>query len=69
MESTTIGAIINAIPLAFIAWLFVSLNKRLDRLDAKVEKLTTDLTARIDNVQVTMTARIDRLYELLSAKQ
>ena len=58
MDSTTIGAIINAIPLAFIAWLFVSLNKRLDNLDARVEKLTANLTARID-----------RLYELLSAKQ
>ena len=69
MDSTTVGAIINAIPLAFIAWLFMSLSKRLDRLDAKVEKLTIDLTSRIDSVQAVMAARIDKLYELMSTKQ
>lgn len=32
MEPTTIAAIVNAVPLAFIGWLFISLSRRIDKL-------------------------------------
>ena len=32
--------IINAVPLAFIGWLGVSLNKRIDDLTARIDKLS-----------------------------
>lgn len=45
MDSNVIGAIINAVPLAFIGWLFVSLNKRIDNLTVRIDKLYELLAA------------------------
>lgn len=39
MDSNTIGAIINAVPLAFIGWLFLSLSRRIDTLTTRIDKL------------------------------
>lgn len=39
MTAEVIGAVINAIPLAFIGWLFVSLTKRIDNLTARIDRL------------------------------
>ena len=39
MDAEIIGAIIQAIPLAFIGWLFVSLTKRIDNLTARIDRL------------------------------
>lgn len=39
MTSDIIGAVINAIPLAFIGWLFISLTKRIDNLTARIDRL------------------------------
>ena len=39
MGTEIIGAIIQAIPLAFIGWLFVSLTKRIDNLTAGFDRL------------------------------
>ena len=39
MTAEVIGAIINAIPLAFIGWLFVSLTKRIDNLTTRIDRL------------------------------
>ena len=44
MDSSVIGAIINSVPLAFIGWLFVSLNKRIDNLAVRIDKLYELLT-------------------------
>ena len=45
MDSNVIGAIINTVPLAFIGWLFVSLNKRIDNLAVRIDKLYELLAA------------------------
>ena len=39
MTAVVVGAIINAIPLAFIGWLFVSLTKRIDNLTTRINRL------------------------------
>lgn len=39
MTAEVIGAVINAIPLAFIGWLFVSLTKRIDNLATRIDRL------------------------------
>ena len=39
VEDTTIAAIINAVPLAFIGYMFVSLTKRIDTLTTRVDRL------------------------------
>ena len=39
MTAEVIGAVINAIPLAFIGWLFVSLTKRIDNLTTRIDRL------------------------------
>ena len=39
MDAEIIGAIIQAIPLAFIGWLFVSLTKRIDNLTDRIDRL------------------------------
>ncbi len=39
MDSNTIGAIINAVPLAFIGWLFLSLSRRIDTLTTRIDRL------------------------------
>lgn len=39
MTGDIIGAVINAIPLAFIGWLFISLTKRIDNLAARIDRL------------------------------
>ena len=39
MTAEVIGAIINAIPLAVIGWLFVSLTKRIDNLTTRIDRL------------------------------
>ena len=39
MTAEVIGAIINAVPLAFIGGLFVGLTKRLDNLTTRIDRL------------------------------
>ena len=39
MTSDIIRAVINAIPLAFTGWLFISLTKRIDNLTARIDRL------------------------------
>ena len=39
MSENVIGAIINAVPLAFIGWLFLSLSRRIDVLTTRVDRL------------------------------
>lgn len=39
MTAAVVGAIINAIPLAFIGWLFVGLTKRIDNLTTRIDRL------------------------------
>ncbi len=45
MDSNVIGAIVNAVPLAFIGWLFVSLGKRIDNLTVRIDRLYELLAA------------------------
>lgn len=46
MSETVIGAIINAVPLAFICWLFISLTKRIDNLTTRIDRLYELLSNR-----------------------
>ena len=46
MAANVIGAVINAIPLAFIGWLFVSLSRRIDNLTARIDWLYELLSAQ-----------------------
>ena len=39
MTEAVISGVIQAIPLAFIGWLFVSLSKRLDNLTSRIDRL------------------------------
>ena len=39
MTAEVVGAVIQAIPLAFIGWLFVSLTKRIDNLTTRIDRL------------------------------
>lgn len=46
MDSNTIGAIINAVPLAFIGWLFLGLSRRIDTLTTRLDRLYELLAGR-----------------------
>lgn len=50
MTEAVVSGVIQAIPLAFIGWLFVSLSKRLDNLEAH-------LTARIDRLYELLSSK------------
>ena len=39
MTEAVISGVIQAIPLAFIGWLFVSLSKRIDDLTSRIDRL------------------------------
>ena len=39
MAEAVISGVIQAIPLAFIGWLFVSLSKRIDNLTSRIDRL------------------------------
>lgn len=46
MDSNTIGALINAVPLAFIGWLFLGLSRRIDTLTTRIDRLHELLAGR-----------------------
>ena len=39
MIEAVVSGVIQAIPLAFIGWLFVSLSKRIDNLTSRIDRL------------------------------
>lgn len=45
VDSTLIGALVNAVPLAFIGWLFVGMSKRIDHMTARIDRLYELLAA------------------------
>ena len=46
MDSNVIGAIINAVPLAFIGWPFISLSKGIDNLTMRIDRPQELLSSR-----------------------
>jgi len=39
MGAEIVAAVIQAVPLAFIGWLFVSLTRRIDNLTTRIDRL------------------------------